>query len=504
MSTLERLGHGRRGNARGRGPALAGDSHEGVVIGRPFNLLRSFALLSFVCIAIICIVSGIVILRYVATQMLQREAAMTEQFIQSVIDTAHGGPIAGDTDLAKLAAEGGRVTALLTDLVHIPDVVRANVYAPNTGLVWSTEKKLMGKHFEFNDELERALQGESAIHIGHVDTTQKAEHAFFGDDVSDFIEIYVPIWNLQRSRIIAVAEIYRVPDALFVALAQGRLIVIGGGIVGGLFLYAMLFWIVRHADKVIHEQQQRLENEIGEHKRDKHTLRHSEHALRVLSGKLLGAQEQERKRIAAELHDGLGQSLSAVKFNLESSLKMLEPSANERSIEAMHGAIQKVRDAVEEVRRISMDLRPSILDDLGLLATLEWFCREFQQFYPHISIDKRVTVAEDDVPDILKIVIYRIMQEALNNVAKHAGADRVELTLATDADSLRLSIRDNGEGFHVKQRGNDNGGYKGIGLESMAERAELSGGALRVDSGDGEGTHLEVRWPRRQLRDTGT
>ena len=151
-----------------------------------------------------------------------------------------------------------------------------------------------------------------------------------------------------------------------------------------------------------------------------------------------------------------------------------------------------------------MDLRPSILDDLGILATLDWFCREFQKVYPRISIDKRVTVAEDDVPDILKIVIYRIMQEALNNVAKHAGADRVELTLATDADSLRLSIRDNGEGFHVKQRGNDNGGYKGIGLESMAERAELSGGALRVDSGDGEGTHLEVRWPRRQLRDTGT
>ena len=135
MSNLERLGHGRRGKASGRGPALAGNSDEGVLSGRPFSLSRTFALLGFACIAVIGIVSGIVVLRYVTTQMLQREAAMTEQFIQSVIDTAHGGPIAGDTDLAKLAAEGGRVTALLTDLVHIPDVVRANVYAPNTDLV---------------------------------------------------------------------------------------------------------------------------------------------------------------------------------------------------------------------------------------------------------------------------------------------------------------------------------------------------------------------------------
>ena len=350
MSNLERLGHGRRGKASGRGPALAGNSDEGVLSGRPFSLSRTFALLGFACIAVIGIVSGIVVLRYVTTQMLQREAAMTGQFIQSVVDAAHGGPIAADTDLAQLAGEGGRVTALLADIVHIPDVVRANVYAPNADLVWSTEKKLIGKHFEFNDELERALQGESAIHIGHVDTTQKAEHAFFGDDVSDFIEIYVPIWNLQRSRIIAVAEIYRVPDALFVALAQGRLIVIGGGIVGGLFLYAMLFWIVRHADKVIHEQQQRLENEIGEHKRDKHTLRHSEHALRVLSGKLLGAQEQERKRIAAELHDGLGQSLSAIKFNLESGLKELKGCASDGGIDMVKASIKKVREAVEEVQ----------------------------------------------------------------------------------------------------------------------------------------------------------
>jgi signal transduction histidine kinase len=498
MGTLQQLGNAFFGNARIRQPVLAQNGHKAGLTGRPFNLLRSFALLSLVSVIVIGVVSGIVVLRYVSTHLLQRETAITEQFIQSIVDTSHGGPIAADVDLTDAARESGRVAALLADIVHIPDVVRANVYAPNATLVWSTEKNLIGKHFEFNDELRRALEGKSASHIVRVGETRKAEHAFFSEDVRDFVEIYVPLWSPDRSRIIGVAEIYRVPHALFRALAQGKLIVFGGGLAGGLFLYAVLFWIVHRAHNVIRVQQQRLENEIGEHKHDKQTLRRSEHALHVLSGKLLGAQEQERKRIAAELHDGLGQSLSAIKFNLERGLKALEPCAGEcGGIDMMQGAIERVRDAVDEVRRISMDLRPSILDDLGILATIEWFCREFQQVYPHIGIDKRITVTEGDVSDILKIVIYRIMQEAFNNVAKHASADRIVLVLAREADTLRLSIGDNGRGFSP-QVANNKSDYKGVGMQSMRERTELSGGELRIDTRPGEGTTIEVRWRLRQ------
>ncbi len=461
--------------------------------GRPFNLLRSFALLSLASILVIGVVSGIVMQRYVTNHMLQREATVTTEFIQSVIDASTTTLAAGD--LGQYANQNGRLVELLGHISHIPDVVRANVYSPDEVLVWSTEKNLIGKKFEFNDELRETLRGEMTFELVRLSETNKGEHAFFAEGVTDFVETYVPIWDLGRSQIIGVAEVYRVPDALFHAIAQGRLLIFVGGFLGGTFLYVVLFWIVRRANTLILRQEQRLENEIDEHKRDKRTLTRSERALRVLSAKLLGAQEQERKRIAGELHDGLGQSLSAAKFNLEGSLVALTPCGTGRSIEIMQGAIGKVRDAIDEVRRISMDLRPAILDDLGILATIDWFCREFQQVHPNVTIDKRVTVAEGEVPEILKIVIYRIVQEAFNNVAKHARADRANVELARIGARLELRITDNGRGFDYEGCRSGGNGYKGIGLQSMGERAELSGGELRIDSRPGQGTRLEVVWP---------
>ncbi len=494
MGAIQQLGNLFLGGTRVPQPMLASKTTQGDLANKPFKLLRSFALLSFVSILVIAVVSGIVVLRYVTGQLLQREMAITEQFMQSVVNTSNAATVLNETNLADLAGEGGRISGLLGDIAHIPDVLRANVYASNAGLVWSTEKHLVGKRFEFNDELRTTLEGESSIRVWRASEVKKAEHAFFGEDVGDFIEIYVPLWSPDRKRIIGAAEIYRAPDALFRALAQGKLIVIGGGLAGGLFLYAVLFGIVRRASLVMARQQSSLERQIEAHKRDKKSLKRSEHALHVLSGKLLGAQEQERKLIAAELHDGLGQSLSAIKFNLERGVKALAPCAEQcGGIDIVNALVPRVRDAVDEVRRISMELRPSILDDLGILATIEWFCREFQQVYPHIEIDKRVTIDEDDLPDILNIVVYRIIQEALNNVAKHAEADRVELVLAKEGDYLKLSIRDHGRGFSLKG-GNGRGGYKGIGLQSMRERAELSGGEFRIDTREGEGTWVEVQW----------
>ncbi len=113
--------------------------------------------------------------------------------------------------------------------------------------------------------------------------------------------------------------------------------------------------------------------------------------------------------------------------------------------------------------------------------------------YPHIGIDKRVTAAESDIPGSLKVVIYRIVQEAFNNVVKHADADRVALELSADAGRIRLSVRDNGRGFEL-QENNGNGAPKGIGLQSMRERAEWSGGALRIDSRKRTGTTIEALW----------
>jgi len=146
------------------------------------------------------------------------------------------------------------------------------------------------------------------------------------------------------------------------------------------------------------------------------------------------------------------------------------------------------------VRRIVKDLRPSILDDLGILATINWFCREFQDIYADTRIERDIEIQEEDIPSPLKTVIYRILQEALNNVAKHSQANLVRLTLKKYDHRIELKIQDNGVGFNLEKTISLKPSQRGFGLASMRERAELSGAAFEIKSAVGEGTMILVRW----------
>jgi len=223
-------------------------------------------------------------------------------------------------------------------------------------------------------------------------------------------------------------------------------------------------------------------------------LRESESELRLLSAQLLTAQEQERKRIACELHDGIGQSMSAMKFCVENALRLLRGGAVSKGIKILEGTVPKAQSAVEEVRRISMALRPSTLDDLGILATLGWFCREYQTVYDDIRIEKRIHIREEDVPAPLKTVIYRILQEAMNNIAKHGEADCVQLALHKTGNAIELTIEDNGRGFDAEEVLSRDRSRRGAGLASMRERAESTGGNFAVQSASGEGTRIRAAW----------
>jgi signal transduction histidine kinase len=140
-------------------------------------------------------------------------------------------------------------------------------------------------------------------------------------------------------------------------------------------------------------------------------------------------------------------------------------------------------------------LRPSILDDLGILATIRWFCREFQNVYAAIRIETTVGVQENDVPPTVKTTIYRIMQEALNNVAKHSQANFVHLQLKKNKSHLNLSIRDNGRGFNLDKVMALKTSRRGFGLASIRERAELSGATFSIDTVPGKGTTINIAWP---------
>ncbi len=241
---------------------------------------------------------------------------------------------------------------------------------------------------------------------------------------------------------------------------------------------------------------------ILERRKMEEALRKSESHLRYLSSQLLTAQEKERKRIARELHDGLGQSLSAMKFSVENSLKQMENSKIGANVEALHSIIPLIQESIEEVRKIAMDLRPSTLDDLGILATINWFCREFQTIYSGIHIEKQINIQEDEVPDALKTVIYRVLQEGLNNVAKHSEADLVHLFLRKTNKTIEMAIEDNGLGFDLDEVLSVENSRRGLGLASMKERTELSGGSFTIHSVKGTGSTIRASWPDKGIQST--
>ena len=203
--------------------------------------------------------------------------------------------------------------------------------------------------------------------------------------------------------------------------------------------------------------------EIEERQRAEKALLESKIQLQLMASQLVSAQENERKRIALEVHDVLGSSLSAIKFKAEEALFHLpkdKPSDIARPLEAL---IPLIQDVIEEARRIQSDLRPPLLDDLGIVATLPWFCRRFETIYSGIKVEQAVAMAEEEVPDALKIVLFRITQEAMNNIGKHAQASSVYLGLRKVDGAIELLIKDDGNGFDPESLSSRESSRKGAG-----------------------------------------
>ena len=226
-------------------------------------------------------------------------------------------------------------------------------------------------------------------------------------------------------------------------------------------------------------------------------LDESENRLRVLATQLLTTQENERKLVAGEIHDSIGSSLGVIKFKVEEAIQHVERGVV--TSESLKDLMSTVQHAMEESRRIQTNLRPSMLDDLGILTTLNWHCREFQKAFCHIRIEKEIDISEADVPHSLKIVIYRICQEALNNISKHSKANLITLSLRKNNGTVELTVQDNGEGFDVGKILSTKSPRKGLGLGNMRERAELSGGSFSIESSAGSGTVIRATWPIEQL-----
>jgi signal transduction histidine kinase/DNA-binding response OmpR family regulator len=229
-------------------------------------------------------------------------------------------------------------------------------------------------------------------------------------------------------------------------------------------------------------------------KRAEDGLRESKERLGFLSSRLLSAYEEERKRISREVHDVITSSLGAILLSQKNTFNKLQKDDTGAAREAMERAIAMTQEVMRESRRIINDLRPPMLDDLGLITTIAWLARQFASIYPHIKLNQQIDVAEADVPETLKIVIFRIAQEAFTNTGKYSHAKTALLTLKKAESRLELCVSDNGIGFTVQDTVAKRDAGQGLGLVSMRERAELSGGTFAIESAAGEGTSIRAAW----------
>jgi len=249
---------------------------------------------------------------------------------------------------------------------------------------------------------------------------------------------------------------------------------------------------VRARTQALADANRDLRNEIVRREQAEVALRGSRNELVALSEQLIGAQEGERKRIAVELHDSVGQSLSAVKYTLERGLELLRQPRLGNPVAVFELAMRRIQETAESIRSISMNLRPKILDDLGAASAVQWFCRDFAEIYPKLTVVTELDVSDGQVPDRLATVVYRSVQELLNNVAKHADAKHVAVKLTLEKRKLVLEVRDNGVGLgHVTPELRRHGS----GLRNLRERAQMTGGHFSISPAPGSGTLAQLSWP---------
>ncbi|MCU7876277.1 MAG: sensor histidine kinase [Candidatus Thiodiazotropha sp. (ex Lucinoma borealis)] len=216
-----------------------------------------------------------------------------------------------------------------------------------------------------------------------------------------------------------------------------------------------------------------------------------------LPSQRMNSEEQEKKRISRELHDGLGQLLTTmglhVQHCLDGSSSDVPLSGNHR--ESLEALSSMVKQAITEVRTICSAIRPAILDDLGVLAAVSWQCRQISRICSKVDVVTDFDIDESQIPEAHKTVIYRIVQESLNNAVKYSQANVIRVSMVHSQDAIHLTILDNGIGFDLADIKNK----LGLGLMSMRERAESVNGKMDMHAGVGQGVEIHLVFPVQKI-----
>jgi signal transduction histidine kinase len=464
-----------------------------------FRLLRYFSIVSLVATVIVAAVLG-TFYRHVAlrdlTEMAEsRNVALTEAFSNSI--WLHFAPFltsASELNVDELRAhpQTAKLYQAVLRQMRGLEVLKVKVYNMEGLTVFSTQGSQTGEDKSNNSGFLAAQSGKVAsllTHRGEIDTFEgKIENR-------DVISSYVPIRpGGPESPIKGVFELYYDVTALSQRMKRTQGIIVAGVILILSSFYGALFLIVRRADRLIKQQQmqskqylEKLEAEITERKWAEEELKRSRLQLRHLANHLQTALEDERNRIASELHENLGQTLVALKMHLSSlSSELASSSLLERA-----DWISRLGDtAIQSVKRISSELRPEMLDDFGLAETIKYHLQEFQK---QTGIRCNLTFQEQDLrlSQSSSRSIFRVFQEVLTNVVNHAKATKVDVTLREEAGNLILEARDNGKGITESEIS----GPMSFGLSGIRQYVFRLKGVLNISGIKGKGTTISIRVP---------
>jgi signal transduction histidine kinase len=369
-----------------------------------------------------------------------------------------------------------RLAASIVEMMRDGSVARIKVYNRRGIVVFSTKSDQIGDTMEDNAGFTSAMGGRVLSTVVYRDTFNRFDRETEEDNL---MQTYVPVRSDPTKPISGVLEIYTdiTPLVYLNERTEFGLLALVGLLLA--VLYAVLILIMRHAARIIESQQ--------------NTIQERTATLEMLSAQMLKSGEMEKKKIAFDLHEGLAQTLSALKAYVERSR---EKNGNgEADTESLEQILPVLQEAISEVRAIATELRPSSLDDLGLLPTIRWFCREFEQLHPGMQIEQKLSLRESDLPVALKIVIYRIIESTLKNLALHAAADQVHLRLQLADAAVVLLIDDSPQDSNYASASTpDPAPDLRLQFAEARERTTLSGGIFSVGRNAAGGVKLECSW----------
>lgn len=436
----------------------------------PFSLKRWFSVLSLICIGIACVASSWLLSRFLTQQMLHRDGVVMLEFVQSVADIENRKTRAGgrEPDIRD-----HNMQEMFDHLASAPYMLRTNIYAPDQTLVWSSEKALIGKRFADNHELEKALKGAMEIEIGFTSKHQhpKHEHSFLSDEPVAFVETYLPIRDKVTQRVIGVAELYRIPSALFNTITQGQRLIWTTGLLSGLFLYLTLFWIVRRADATMRSQQARL--------------------------------------VEAETLAAVGEMGSAVAHGIRNPLASIRSSA-ELCIDdqATPQVRESAADIVAQVDRMEKWLRDllsyaqpdaAVAARVQLDTVIQRVCEQFSRDFAKQRIQHTLALPESMPPVVgdesaFEQVFTSVVANAMEAMPQ-GGSVTISASFPLKDATLVVAVRDTGVGISEAQQAKLFTAFQttkpkgmGLGLALVRRIVRRFGGDVRIESAAGAGT----------------